>query len=310
MQDHLSRSKSNGFAADVLDRNAELREDPVWQSKALADEGSLFVPVYGEQNLFHQHEQMRAWLLNRRDVPTETLAAGNCVYLGHRDGRSVFALGLNEDCIGFKDFLSAGGQFADLWRIGTLLDETEAAILAYARGMCLWHQRHPFCSQCGAGTASIRAGHARQCRNTSCGALSFPRTDPAVIVLVGDQRRCLLGRQPRWPPGMYSTIAGFVEPGETLEQAVVREVFEETGITLSQVFYHSSQPWPFPSSIMLGFTASAAEQTINIGSELEDARWFDRASVQRALAQQGGLRIPPSHSIAHQLILHWSNQRY
>jgi NAD+ diphosphatase len=309
MHDHLSRSRNNGFAADVLDRNAELRENPDWQSSALADEDSLFVPVSGDQNLFLPHESMRAWLLQRADVPAAVIVAGECIYLGHRDGRSVFALGLNDDCIAFRDSLAARGQFADLWRIGTLLNETEATILAYARGMCLWHQRHPFCSQCGAGTDTIRAGHARQCRDLSCGTLSFPRTDPAVIVLVGDRERCLLGRQARWPAGMYSTIAGFVEPGESLEQAVVREVLEETGIAISQVFYHSSQPWPFPSSIMLGFTASATGRDIKLGSELEDAQWFDRSTVEHALAEQGKLRVPPSHSIAHQLIRHWLNER-
>src|SRR5262249_49094954 len=148
-------------------------------------------------------------------------------------------------------------EFTDLRRVGPLLERFEGSLLAYARGITYWHQRHRFCGVCGAPTRSRDAGHVRVCLNETCKTQHFPRTDPAVIMLVHDGDRCLLGRQSVWPTGMHSTLAGFVEPGESLEEAVAREVREETAIEVTDVAYHSSQPWPFPSSVMLGFHARA-----------------------------------------------------
>ena len=169
-------------------------------------------------------------------------------------------------------------RFADLRQVGPRIERREGALLALARAMVFWHQRHRYCGLCGSPTRSEEAGHMRRCTDPACNAMHFPRTDPAVIMLVTDGERALLGRNKNFPlPGMYSTLAGFVEPGESLEDAVAREVREETGVEVGAVHYHSSQPWPFPGNIMLGFHAEArtTEITIDYG-ELEDARWFTR----------------------------------
>ena len=165
----------------------------------------------------------------------------------------------------------------------------------------IWRARHRRCGVCGAPTLITRAGHCRVCSDPSCAQEYFPRIDPAIIVLVSDGERALLGRQASWPARRYSTIAGFVEPGESLEDAVVREVAEETGVAVTEVRYHSSQPWPFPSSVMLGFKARApADSEVRVGGELEDARWFTREQVH-----SGEALTPPTQSISWRLIESW-----
>jgi len=167
-----------------------------------------------------------------------------------------------------------------------------------------WHSRHRFCGVCGAPTVAQTAGHTRLCTNPDCATVHFPRTDPATIMLVTDGDRCLLGRQKVWIPGMYSTLAGFVEPGESLEQAVAREVREESGIEVDAVRYHSSQPWPFPASLMLGFHAVARSRDLVIDpEELEDGRWFTAREVRNFAAL--GLSLPRPDSIARRLVESW-----
>jgi len=186
-----------------------------------------------------------------------------------------------------------------------LLDEHNCALLAYAKAMVYWHERHRFCGSCGSPTASVDGGFMRVCAGEQCGQQQFPRTDPAIIVLVTSGNRCLLGRQPSWPKGMYSTLAGFVEPGESLEAAVIREVREESGVEVAGMGYFASQPWPFPSSLMLGFTAQAASETIHLGpDELEHARWFTRKEM-RDMLQQGTLKLPFKLAISFHLIENW-----
>ncbi|MGH8304703.1 MAG: NAD(+) diphosphatase, partial [Steroidobacteraceae bacterium] len=176
-----------------------------------------------------------------------------------------------------------------------------AGLLAYARALSIWRTRHRHCGVCGAPTVPIHAGHCLACSNAACGEEFFPRIDPAIIVLVSDGERALLGRQASWPPRRYSTIAGFVEPGESLEDAVAREVLEETGVRIGSLRYDSSQPWPFPSSLMLGFFATApAGSAVRVGGELEDARWFTRAQLT-----SGEALAPASHSISWRLISTW-----
>ncbi len=205
-----------------------------------------------------------------------------------------------------EDGSDGAAEFVDLRRHGPVLPRPLAARLAYARGLAFWHQRHRFCGACGAPTVAEQAGHVRRCVNPDCGISHFPRTDPAMIVLITDGDRALLGRQAAWPAGMYSCLAGFVEPGESLEQAVRREVLEEAGITLSAVRYHSSQPWPFPASLMIGFRADAASTEIRIDpAELEDARWFTRQQVRTPWPDGTSVLSPRTDSIARHLIDAW-----
>ncbi len=201
------------------------------------------------------------------------------------------------------------GEFKDLRFASMGLDRDEAAVLAYARALLYWHRRHRFCGRCGAATTVCEAGHARDCSNVECAKRHFPRTDPSIIVLVTAQHEgrahCLLGRQASWPPNVYSTLAGFVEPGECLEDAVAREVFEESGVRVDAVRYHSSQPWPFPAALMLGFHADADMQPVRVdGHELEDARWFayDEMPAARTTSLPS---VPPPVSIAYRLVEAW-----
>jgi NAD+ diphosphatase len=167
--------------------------------------------------------------------------------------------------------------------------------------MVLWRRRHRYCGSCGAPARSESAGHVMKCTSPACGAEQFPRLDPAIIVLVSDGERALLGRQAAWPAGQYSTIAGFVEPGESLEDAVAREVMEETGVAVTDAHYHSSQPWPFPSSLMVGFTARAGTDAVpRADEELEDVRWFTREEIAA-----GHPRLPPPQSVSFRLIEDW-----
>jgi NAD+ diphosphatase len=204
-----------------------------------------------------------------------------------------------------------GVRWSELRPAALALPEGEAALLAYARAMIWWHARHGFCGVCGAPTRVEEAGHVRAC--TRCDARHFPRTDPAVIVLITHRpegagregEACLLGNAPAWPAAMYSTLAGFVEPGESLEDAVRREMREEAGVAVDDVRYSSSQPWPFPQSLMLGFRARALSRDLRVdGAELRDARWFMRAELDAALAD-GSVWIPPRLSISRRLIDDW-----
>ena len=199
------------------------------------------------------------------------------------------------------------------------INHDDGALLIYAKGLTHWHSTTHHCSRCGAALENTLGGHVKQCTDTTCSQLVFPRTDPAVIMLVtrtfdDGVERCLLGRSPVWPAGMYSTLAGFVESGESLEQAVIREVFEEAGIVVDNVQYVSSQPWPFPRSIMLGFKAEAATSEITLDEmELEDAQWFSRDDLN-TFGTWGdanfNYQLPRIDSIAYSLIGQWRNDSY
>jgi NAD+ diphosphatase len=195
-----------------------------------------------------------------------------------------------------------GTSFEELRPLSPRLPAEQAGLLAYARALTIWRKRQRFCGVCGFEALPERAGHVIRCTNQTESHEFFPRIDPAIIVLVTDGERALLGRQASWPAGRYSTIAGFVEPGESLEDAVLREVFEETGVVVTNPRYDSSQPWPFPSSLMIGFQAQAQRgSAIRTGDELEDARWFTRAEIR----SDGLPLVPPSHSISYRLISTW-----
>ena len=262
------------------------------------------MPVWRSQNLVLSRESGRpeAALLARHEVDGE----GEYVLLGMVEDRAYFALDLSSLETPLAALRAAGPvEFTDLRRVGPLLAHQDGALLAYARGISYWHGRHRFCGVCGSATRSEDGGHVRRCTSPSCNVQHFPRTDPAVIMLVHDGERCLLGRQRAWPAGMHSTLAGFVEPGESLEEAVAREVAEESAIIVDEVRYHSSQPWPFPASIMLGFHARARSTEIRVDhSELQDARWFDRDYLL-SHRDDDSFRLPRKDSIARRLIEDW-----
>jgi NAD+ diphosphatase len=300
----MTVSSNNVFAGAGFDRAAALRRDAAWIAERLEDPSTRFAPVWQLKNLFVVDGEPRvAWLGAEQARPL--LGAGMPVFLGMMDGAAHFAVEVaHEDPADVARL--AEGEFDELRRHGTLLEPAEAGMLALARGMLHWHARHRFCGVCGEPTEPGDAGHVRVCTAPACGALHFPRTDPAVIMLVTRGERALLGRQPEWDAGRYSSLAGFVEPGESLEDAVAREVLEETGIRVTGVTYHSSQPWPFPSSLMIGFTAVADnDDAIAIdGDELEDARWFTREEMRAGVAE-GTLSLPSNLSISYRLVSEW-----
>jgi len=305
------------------------RREPEWIRAQLRRPDSILVPVWRSQNLVIEAEggEPRAASLTATALADlghsdldERLAHGHLVFLGVIDGRAHFAVDVSTHeapletvrspalaaaGIGDSTTGDVGLRFADLRQLAGRLDRGEGALLALARAMLFWHSRHRFCGVCGAPTRSEEAGHMRRCTDEACKAMHFPRTDPAVIMLVTHGDRALLGRNKNFIAGMYSTLAGFVEPGESLEDAVAREVMEETAIEVGAVHYHSSQPWPFPANIMLGFYAEATTTDITVDySELEDARWFERDWL-RAHVDDETFRLPRLDSIARRLIRDW-----
>lgn len=271
-----------------------------WLADARADAGTLYVIGRGTtQLMFAEPEPRVAFVTGSHPLVREATDA-QLVLLGWFRGTRCVLLDLDPTAAvpGELEWLP-GAKLEELRPLSNLLAADEAGLLAYARAMSIWRVRHRYCGVCGSALIPERAGHVMRC--SKCGHESFPRIDPAIIVLVSDGERALLGRQATWPPGRYSTIAGFVEPGESLEDAVAREVLEETSVRVSTASYHSSQPWPFPSSLMVGFHASApAGSPVQVSGELEDARWFTREEL---LA--GPPLLPPSQSISYRLITAW-----
>lgn len=295
---------SNVFAGAGVDRAAALRRDAAWVAERLEDASSRFAPVWQLKNLFVIDGAPRVRWLDAQAV-RPLLGAGTAVFLGMHDGAAHFALEVGHEDPADVARLAGDAEFDELRRQATLLEPREAGMLALARGMLQWHARHRFCGVCGEPTEPRDAGHVRVCTSSACGTVHFPRTDPAVIMLVTRGGRALLGRQPSWDPGRYSSLAGFVEPGESLEDAVAREVWEETGVRVRDVRYHSSQPWPFPSSLMVGFTAEAEGDDITVDhDELEDARWFTREEMRASVAA-GTMSLPAPLSISHRLVAEW-----
>lgn len=294
----ISASRPNVYTGSPLDRAGHLRDDTAWIEARLIDPASLFVPVWRAKTLVRNEAE--AVYLSAAAAWRE--AGGPWAFLGLHGDRAVFALDIStlDDP---APLLPDAARFEDMRALAGLLTADDAAILAHARGLMHWRVRHRFCGVCGGGCEPRSAGHAMMC--TQCGAQHFPRTDPAVIMLVHQADRCLLGHSQRFPSTtMYSTLAGFVEPGESLEEAVAREVFEESGVRVGPVHYHSSQPWPFPASIMLGFYAEALTDAITVDeTELRDARWFTRDELRNH--ERHGFSLPRRDSIARRLIEDW-----
>jgi NAD+ diphosphatase len=294
----MARSgRPNVFAGPYVDRLSLRRDDAGAVAAAIASPSSRVVPVWHSRSLVRRGPTPAACLIPL-DERLRTEDPGALILLGRFHGAATFAVELIGET---PPVLGDAAEFVDLRLVSGVLDLDEAGLLAYARAMVSWRSRHRFCGRCGAATRAMRAGHVMCCTAPGCDSEFFPRLDPAVIVLVTDGERALLGRQAAWPAGRYSTIAGFVEPGESLEDAVRREVLEETGVQVGELHYHSSQPWPFPSSLMLGFIAQAASHEICLGDdELEDVRWFSREEIAG-----GTPALPPPQSVSFRLIEDW-----
>ena len=284
------------FAGAFVDRSGERRKDPEWLARAAKSDKCRFVPVWGDRCLVGG-DPPQVILLERGQVES-FIDDEHLIFLGlfHDSPAFAFSIG-REQPPPFPEL----GEFQDLRFLGTVLAADEANLAAHARALVLWHASQRFCGVCGTAARPEAGGNTRICMNTDCHRVIFPRVDPAIIVLVSDGERCLLGRQASWPEDRYSTIAGFAEPGESLEDAVRREVYEETNVHVGEVRYHSSQPWPFPSSLMIGFVADAVSSEIRLNdAELEDAQWFTREQLR-----SGSPKLPFRISIARRLVDHW-----
>lgn len=311
------------YSYSELDRADHLRKQEALLKKIRHQASSCLVPVWQGLSLTStslQSESIDALMLSGCD-----LTDSDTVFLGRDESRHYFAIDISELSEEQRDSLivqtktrlgaSVPGQFADLRSSGPLLSMEDGSLLAYARAMVYWNATTRFCYRCGSSLTHHWHGHFRQCADDACGYTLFPRTDPAVIMLVtytpvdNAPALCLLGKAPSWPDGVFSTLAGFVEPGETLEMAVQREVQEETSITTRDIRYVASQPWPFPRSIMLGFEAQATSTEISCDpDELEDAQWFTRDQIKTFGSwgdQSDGYKLPRHDSIARHLIQRW-----
>ena len=306
----MAAAVTNIFAglSMVLDRMSERRDQEAWlaEQACCAQARYLLLDPSGESYLLREAEGLR-WLSpsERRELFAEAPVSllgivGECPH---------FLLALDEGAPldALEERLAA--RRIGLREAGLRLPAAEAGLFAYAKGLAHWQRETRFCSGCGAPLRRVAAGHRMQCTDAACGRLHFPRTDAAIITIVEHDGACLLGRQASWPKGRWSALAGFVEPGESLEDAVRREVAEEAGVPVGEVHYHSSQPWPLPASLMVGFIATALDRTIDLrDGELEEARWFTPAEITAGLAD-GSFATPTRLSVSYQLLAHWLHER-
>ena len=302
----------------MLDRASESRKDRAWLERQWERQHCRVFILRNDKSLMR-------WRDRDADQPevvhvaqTEILELApeidQLVFLGLDDSGPMFALDVSHHQDDMLAALVSDSEFIDLRDVGWLLDKQQAAQLAYARGLLFWNRNHRYCGICGSSTRSENGGHMRRCSNSDCGRMHFPRTDPAVIMLVEDRSiprapRCLLARNSRFPSRMMSTLAGFVDPLESLEETVAREVYEECGIRVANIEYQASQPWPFPSSIMLGFRAQAETLDIRVdGVEIEEAYWFDVEQLKDFGEWGDGgqnFSLPRRDSIARYLVESW-----
>jgi len=288
-----------------LQREAHMRADVAWLEEQRVGPATVYVMWRG-QNLFSISGEKRPLVLSAAALP----ASIKLIFLGLRpDNQPTFAASLAEPKTAVEALSVVGleenqARFIHLREFRGLLTPDEQQVLLYVRALINWQDAQQFCSRCGSPTLPEEAGHVMACTNPECATKHFPRSDPATIMLVQDDDRCLLGRQPSWPEGLFSTLAGFVEAGESAEEAVVREVKEEAGIEITNLRYFGSQPWPFPQSLMLGYFADAATTEIACGSELAEVRWFDVAETKEVLRRHIA-RFPHIETISQKLMKRW-----
>ncbi len=297
----LSTMKRGSMEVHGLDRSSLHRSDQSWINKTFNDERARIIPVHDMTVLCDNSQECNTLYLTHKDLPESLVSADSSIFLGMYDGIPYFAADVGSHDVASMICRQTNTVFRDLRSMISLLHSRDWELLSLACFMTYWHARNRYCGKCGHETKSSEAGHVRICQNEACGENHFPSMDPAIIVLVSHGERCLLGRSKGFRKGIYSTLAGFVEPGEAIEDAVAREIKEEVGIDIDTIEYQQSQPWLFPKSLMLGFTASAKEEKIIIDeNELEDARWFTREEVR-----SNPHILPSSASIAYKLIMGW-----
>lgn len=301
------RSATLGYSVNLLDRRAEYRDDDAYMAELAASPQARCVVLQGDVPLLRQRGGAAEALFDRTDL-AELGTVREKAFLGLDELGPIYAALLEapapENDQGHDDVVAM-----DLRSLAVqgVLPPHILGVFAQAKSLMHWHQRHRFCSNCGQPTTVGSAGWKREC--PACGAQHFPRTDPVVIMLAVRGDRCVLGRQARFVKGVYSCLAGFLEPGETLEDAVRRELFEEAGVATGRVRYLASQPWPFPASLMIGCIAEATADELTVDfKELEDARWFTREEVRQMLAGRhpDGIGCPPPIAIAHGILKAWA----
>ena len=300
------------FAGNPLNRASEKRTDATWIESQRRDPSSLVLPLWRLQPFLLEPKKLDApielGLLQPGIVDSLAAPEAPCIFLGLDGDRAVFALDLSEA----RDPSNAGplaglGYFREARTVAQTVSMRDAAIIAQAKALIDWHQRHGFCPRCGAPTRMVDAGYRRLC--DQCKAEHFPRVDPVVIMLATHGEECLIGRGKQFPPGMFSALAGFVEPGETIEEAVRRELMEEANLKVGEVTYYATQPWPFPSSLMIGCFARADDREATADeNELAEVRWVERSLARELIEgrQMAGLKVPPPIAIAHHLIKAWA----
>jgi NAD+ diphosphatase len=296
---------SRHFPRLGLEREAHLRSNLAWLGEQRANAAPVYVMWRG-QNLFAVSGDKRPFVLPFAALPTSV----EPIFLGLRSGREpVFAATLIEpgtasEALSQLSLDKTRARFLQFRDPRGVLTPEDQQVLLYVRALVNWHEAQKYCCRCGSPTVPEEAGHIMSCTNPECATKHFPRSDPATIMLVRHGDKCLLGRQPSWPEGIFSTLAGFVEAGESVEDAVIREVKEEAGIEITNLCYFGSQPWPFPQSLMLGYFADALTTEIVCGQELAEVRWFDIADTSEILRRHIA-RFPHIETISQKLMKQW-----
>ncbi|MDC0073947.1 NAD(+) diphosphatase [Alphaproteobacteria bacterium] len=308
--------KNNTFSANPLDRAGNLRRNNNWIKSMASNKDAKFLPFFQlKPAIKHNNDRIELAWLKRDKAKNFGLRIANSIFLGldhHKNPLFAFPTKIR---LKISEINKKNIFFDELRDIAALISNENASILAQARSMINWNQQNSFCSNCGSTTKIKEGGYVKTCSKKDCQIDHFPRTDPVVIMLVYYKNFCLLGRQTYFPKNLFSVLAGFMEPGESIEEAVAREVIEETAIKVKNVQYHSSQPWPYPSSLMIGCMAEAVNKKIIIDKkEINEAIWVSKKEIKSLLNKKDTIsrnrvliKLPPPMAIAHQLLKSWSN---
>ena len=301
---------TNIFAGNPLDRCSYRRADAAWLAEKLADPGSLAIALWNGKPLVEDAKDGGVQIAYLAAGMAKALSEGDerLLFLGLWKETAVFAVDLEGSADPADGPLQGLGRFEDLRAIALTLPATDAGILATAKSMFEWRRKHRHCANCGEISAVAEGGWKRIC--PACRTQHFPRTDPVVIMLAAKGEKCLLGRQAAWPAGMYSALAGFLEPGESIEEACARELFEEAALKTTSVRYHSTQPWPYPASLMIGLIAEVEnDDAVADQVEIDQVRWFTREEARALIrGEVSDAKAPGAVAIAHQLIKAWAEE--